>query len=160
MQADWTGIDPDGPEAAALIQVMVDTRIGFDPTLSIQRIGERQRRTFSLEEYTRAKEAVKKMGRFVHNAWQAGVTILAGTDDGNLFDEMDDYASAGLTNQAILEAATANGATWLRKQDVFGTLQTGRRADFILVDGDPLARIRDIRKIQLVVQDGRVVFRK
>jgi imidazolonepropionase-like amidohydrolase len=160
MQADWTGIDPDGPQAASLIKLMVDTHIGFDPTLSIQRIRDQQRQAFSLEEFERAREAVKKMGRFVHNAWQAGATILAGTDDGNLFDEMDDYAAAGLPNEAILKAATVNGATWLGKQDVFGTLAPGRRADFILVDGDPLSDIKAVRKIRVVVQDGRIVFRK
>lgn len=160
MQADWTGIDPDGPDAASLIKLMVDTHLGFDPTLSIQRISDARRQTFSLEEFEKAQAAVKKMGRFVHNAWQAGVTILAGTDDGNLFDEMDDYKSAGLTNEAILEAATVNGATWLGQQGTFGTLEKGKRADFILVEGDPLANIRDVRKIQVVVQDGRVVFKK
>ena len=84
--------------------------------------------------------------------------ILAGTDDGNLFDEMDDYAAAGLPNEAILAAATANGAAWLGREDEFGTLVVGRRADFVLVDGDPLADIRNARKVQVVVQDGRVAF--
>jgi imidazolonepropionase-like amidohydrolase/Tol biopolymer transport system component len=160
MQADWTGIDPDGPDAASLIKLMADSHIGFDPTLSIQRIRDQQRQVFTLEQYSRAQESVKKMGRFVHNAWKAGVMILAGTDDGNLFDEMDDYAAAGLTNEAILKAATVNGATWLGREGTFGTLEAGKRADFILVDGDPLADIRDVRKVQVVVQDGRVVFRK
>jgi imidazolonepropionase-like amidohydrolase len=160
MQADWTGIDPDGPAAASLIQLMKKTDIGFDPTLSIQRIKPQQREALSLEQFQRAQEATQKMGRFVYNAWHAGVQILAGTDDGNLFDEMDDYAAAGLPNAAILEAATANGAAWLRRQDTFGTLQPGQRADFILVDGNPLADIEDVREIQVVVQDGRVVFRK
>jgi imidazolonepropionase-like amidohydrolase len=160
MQADWTGIDPDGPAAASLIQLMKKTDIGFDPTLSIQRIRPQQREALSLQEYQRAQESTKKMGRFVYNAWRAGVQILAGTDDGNLFDEMDDYAAAGIPNDAILEAATANGAAWLRLQDTFGTLQPGKLADFILVDGDPLADIKNVRKIQVVVQDGRVVFRK
>jgi len=160
MQADWTGIDPDGPAAAGLIAQMVRSHLGFDPTLSIQRIPDRQRETFGLEAFARAREAVRKMGRFVFNAWQAGVTILAGTDDGDLADELDDYAAAGLTNEAILQTATVNGARWLHQQDVFGTLEQGKRADFILVDGDPLANLKDVRKVQAVVQSGRVVFRK
>ena len=160
MQADWTGIDPDGPQAASLIKLMADTHIGFDPTLSIQRIPDEQRKVFGLDAFMKAREAVRKMGRFVHNAWEAGVMILAGTDDGNLFDEMDNYAAAGIPNDAILKAATVNGATWLGRQAHFGTLQPGKRADFILVDGDPLSNIKDVRKIRLVVQDGRVVFRK
>lgn len=160
MQADWTGIDPDGPDAASLIELMADAKIGFDPTLSVQRIPDARRETFGMEEFERARAAAKKMGRLVHNAWQAGVPILAGTDDGSLFDEMEDYSSAGLTNEAILQAATVNGSTWLGQRGAFGTLERGRRADFILVDGDPLANIGDVREIRVVVQDGRVVFRK
>ncbi len=108
----------------------------------------------------RARESVRRMGRFVRNAWDAGVPILAGTDDGNLFDEMDDYAAAGLPNAAILRAATANGALWLGQEEEFGTLEPGRRGDFVLVDGDPLAEISDARKVRLVAQGGRVVFRR
>jgi imidazolonepropionase-like amidohydrolase len=158
MQADWTGIDLDGPEARALLKRMADTHTTLDPTLSVQRIPDRMRQSLGLEAFRRARESVRGMGRFVHDAWRAGVPILAGTDDGNLFDEMDDYAAAGLPNQAILAAATANGAAWLGREDEFGTLVVGRRADFVLVDGDPLADIRNARKVQVVVQDGRVAF--
>jgi len=158
MQADWTGIDLDGPEARALLKRMADTHTALDPTLSVQRIPDGMRRSLGLEAFRRARESARGMGRFVHDAWQAGVPILAGTDDGNLFDEMDDYAAAGLPTEAILAAATANGAAWLGHEDDFGTLEVGRRADFVLVDGDPLDDITNTRKVRVVVQDGRVAF--
>jgi imidazolonepropionase-like amidohydrolase len=160
MQADWTGIDPDGPAARDLIQVMADHQVGFDPTLSVQRISDARRQTFGLEAFRRARESVRRMGRFVHNAWEAGVPILAGTDDGNLFDEMDDYGAAGLPNDAILQAATVNGARWLGKDAEFGTVEPGKRGDFVLVDGDPLADLKAVRNVRVVVQDGRVVFER
>jgi len=158
MQADWTGIDLDGPAARALLKQMADTRTALDPTLSVQRIPDRMRRSLGLEAFRHARESVREMGQFVHEAWRAGVPILAGTDDGNLFDEMDDYAAAGVPNEAILAAATANGASWLGRENDFGTLVVGRRADFVLVDGDPLEDIKSARKVQVVVQDGRVAF--
>ncbi len=160
MQADWTGIDPDGAEAQALIADMARHHIGFDPTLSIQKIDDGARQRFSLDEFARARESYRRMGRFVYNAWKAGVPLLAGTDDGNLFDEMEAYADVGIPNEAILQAATVNGARWLGKEDEFGTIRAGLRGDFVLVDGDPLKDIHAVRAIDVVVQDGRVVFRR
>jgi imidazolonepropionase-like amidohydrolase len=57
-----------------------------------------------------------------------------------------------------LLAATANGAKWLRKYDEFGSIEPGKRANLVLVDGDPLAEIRDIRKIAYVIKDGRIAW--
>lgn len=65
-----------------------------------------------------------------------------------------------MPNAAILEAATANGATCLGKEAEFGTIAAGRRADLIIVDDDPLDNVGDIRTIDVVVEDGRIVFRK
>jgi imidazolonepropionase-like amidohydrolase len=145
---------------AALIQKMVTTHVGFDPTLSIQQITDDMRKTVGLDQFVAAQQSYKRMGRFVALAQQKGVFLLAGTDDGSLFDELDAYDSVGVPNAAILQAATVNGAKWLGKDAEFGTLAVGRRADLIIVDGDPLKTIGDIRKIDIVVKDGRIVFRK
>jgi len=160
MQADWREIDPDSPRVAALIEKMATTHVGFDPTLSIQQIGDDMRKTVGLGQFAAAQQSYKRMGRFVALAQQKGVFLLAGTDDGSLFDELDAYDSVGVPNAAILQAATVNGAKWLGKGAEFGTLAVGRRADLIIVDGDPLKTIGDIRKIDIVVEDGRIVFRK
>ena len=68
MQADWTGIDPDGPEARDLLRLMADRRTALDPTLSVQRIPDSMRGTLDLEAFQRATESVRKMGRFVYDA--------------------------------------------------------------------------------------------
>lgn len=160
MQSDWSRIDPDGERATALIQRMVESGVAFDPTLTVQRIGERDRGRYGLETYQVARDTYDKMGRFVRRAQEAGVPILAGTDDGDLFAELEAYAAVGIPNAEILRAATVNGARWLHKAGDFGTIQPGRRADFLLVDGDPLRDIRDLRKIVVVVKDGRIVVRR
>jgi imidazolonepropionase-like amidohydrolase len=158
MQADWREIDPDGPEVSALIRRMVETNTALDPTLRIQRIDDAARSQFSLELFAAAEQSYQRMGRFVRKAQEAGVLLLAGTDNVNLFDELEAYAEFGIPNAAILKAATVNGARWLGKEDEFGTIEPGKRAHLMLVDGDPLEDIKEIRNVVLVVKDGVVVF--
>lgn len=160
MQADWSDIDPDSPAVEALIKMMIEKKVAIDPTLTIQRIGEGHRRRFGPEQFALAQETFKRMSRFVERAQKMGVMLLAGTDNVNLHDEMETYAEAGISNVEILKAATANGAEWLGKKSEFGTIEVGKRADIILVDGDPVANIKEIRKISVVIKDGRVAFKK
>ncbi len=158
MQSDWSKIDPNGPEAGNLIEKMVKDKVGFDPTLSIQKIDDSERKGLNLEEFTKARNAYQKMGAFVARAQKAGVLLLAGTDDGSLFDEMEAYEQAGVPRLAVIQAATRNGAEWLGKEGDFGSITPGLRADLIIVDGDPLAGIKNIRNIRTVIKDGEVVF--
>lgn len=160
MQADWRDVDPDGQGATTLIGKMVSHKVGFDPTLAIQRIGAPVRKRLGLEEFVTATNSYARMSRFVANADRAGVRLLAGTDNGSLFDELEAYADAGVPPAAVLRAATTNGADWLGKGAEFGTIEPGKRAHLILVDGDPLKNVRDLRKLQTVIKDGRIVFRK
>jgi imidazolonepropionase-like amidohydrolase len=85
---------------------------------------------------------------------------LAGTDNVGLFDELEAYAEAGVPTFEILRAATINGANWLGAKTDFGTIEPGKRAHLILVDGDPLEDISELRNIDLVVKDGVIVFRR
>ena len=113
-----------------------------------------------MEQFETMRETYKRMSQFVARAQKAGVLLLAGTDNGSLFNELESYASAGVPNIEIVKAATVNGARWLGKDSEFGTIEPGKRADLLIVDGDPLADIKDLRKISAVIQDGRVVFSK
>jgi hypothetical protein len=160
MQANWTDIDPDGAGAGALIRLMIDKHIGFDPTLAIQRLGDSDRRRFGLEQLAIVKDSYKRMAQFVARADKMGALLLAGTDNESLFDELDAYAEAGIPNAEILKAATVNGAEWLGKRNEFGTLEAGKRANLIIVDGDPLKDLKDLRRLSVVIKDGRVVYRK
>jgi len=160
MQADWSRIDPMGPEVSALIQRMAETGTALDPTLYIQRIEESARSRFSLEQFGLSTQAYERMGVFVRRAVEAGVPLLAGTDNVGLFNELEAYAAAGVPNHQILRAATVNGARWLGRADDVGTVEPGMRAHLILVDGDPLEDIAQLRNIDLVVKDGVIVFQR
>ncbi|MEJ2204361.1 MAG: amidohydrolase family protein [Gemmatimonadota bacterium] len=159
MQADWSAIDPDAPEVDVLIRRLAETGTALDPTLSVQRIDDDQRSRFSLEAFGRARQSFERMKVFVRKAVEAGVPLLAGTDNLLLHEELETYASAGVPNATILEAASVNGARWLGRDD-FGTVEVGKRANLILVDGDPLDDIAVLREVDLVLKDGVVVFRR
>ena len=47
-----------------------------------------------------------------------------------------------------------------RPEKDFGTVEVGKRANLVLVEGDPLKNIKDLRAIAVVIKDGRIVFRK
>ncbi len=95
-----------------------------------------------------------------------GVPIVFGTDSGiptrfmGYFEhlEMGMMADAGLTPMQIIVSATKNAAEYLGLKDL-GTLSPGHRADFIILDDDPLADIRNVRKISGVFISGDEVVK-
>ena len=104
--------------------------------------------------YTKMLEAV---GRF----HRAGVPIVAGTDDfaGFTFQrELELYVKAGIPANEVLRIATWNGATYARVLADRGSIERGKRADLILVDGDPTRDISAIRNVALVLQDGDAYY--
>ena len=71
--------------------------------------------------------------------------------------ELELLVEAGLTPNQTLQVATYNGAKYSRLLDDRGVISPGRRADLILVDGDPTKNISDIRKVALVIK-GDVAY--
>jgi hypothetical protein len=75
----------------------------------------------------------------------------------DLHQEMQVMAEAGLTPMQIIMGSTKYPAEMLRKQNLLGTVEAGKLADVIIVNADPLQDIKNLDKIDTVVQDGRVV---
>jgi imidazolonepropionase-like amidohydrolase len=67
---------------------------------------------------------------------------------------------AGVPHEAILRMATEGSATALGINDHVGMLQTGMRADCVLLDSDPLADIEALSTVSLVVKEGRIVYQR
>ncbi|MEZ4416690.1 MAG: amidohydrolase family protein [Gemmatimonadota bacterium] len=63
----------------------------------------------------------------------------------------------GMTPAQAIVAATRTGAIASQGLDEFGTLEVGKRADILLLDADPLADITNIRKLSMVMKDGRII---
>jgi hypothetical protein len=99
---------------------------------------------------------------------RVGVPILAGTGAGeyglvagfSLHDELAQLVATGLTPLEALRAATVNPARFMRASDSLGTVEAGKLADLVLLDGDPLASIRNTRRIRAVIANGRLYDRK
>ncbi len=81
----------------------------------------------------------------------------APSDPAGLHAELESLVSAGLSNHAALLAATAHAAEAIGLSGQLGRIRVGYVADLLLLDADPLADIRNTRRIVVVVQGGRVV---
>ena len=65
--------------------------------------------------------------------------------------------SFGLTPADVLRSATVHAAELVNVATVSGTLEAGKAADLIAVDGDPLAAVRDLSKVAFVMKGGAVM---
>ena len=91
----------------------------------------------------------------------AGVNIVLGTDGNTPWAphvEMADMVAAGMTPMQVITASTKNPAAFLRMPDA-GTLETGKSADFIVLDANPLDDITNTRRIAAVYLRGAAVDR-
>jgi imidazolonepropionase-like amidohydrolase len=103
----------------------------------------------------------------LRRVFEAGIPIAVGPDTGvpgafpgiAVHREMELMVGAGVPPGAVLVAATKTGAEYLGQSSI-GTIERGKRADLLLVNGDPLKDIKDTRKIELVMKDGRVIDRE
>jgi imidazolonepropionase-like amidohydrolase len=119
------------------------------------------------EEVRRARRNFPKYLERVGAMRRAGVEFLAGTDAGcmycfpgfSLHDELELLVRAGLTPLEALQAATRNPARYFGRLKELGTVEPGKLADLVLLDADPLADIRNTRKIAAVVVGGRLLPR-
>jgi Amidohydrolase family len=104
--------------------------------------------------YAKMLEAVARFHR-------AGVPIVSGTDNFAGFTlqrELELYVKAGIPANEVLRIATWNGATYARVLADRGSIERGKRADVILIDGDPTQNISTIRNVALVLQDGDAYY--
>ncbi|WP_157245039.1 amidohydrolase family protein [Nonomuraea typhae] len=95
---------------------------------------------------------------------QAGVPLLAGSDTSpltvpgfGLHREMELMAEAGIPPMRVLQAATRNAARFLGTLGDLGTVEEGKLADLVVLDGDPLADIGNVRRVHSVVLGGRMI---
>ena len=89
---------------------------------------------------------------------KAGVPIVAGTDQTvpghSLHREIELYVQAGFTPMEAIQAATIVPARVMGLDKEIGTVEAGKRADVIILDGNPLESIRNVRKVEFVITNG------
>jgi cytosine/adenosine deaminase-related metal-dependent hydrolase len=83
---------------------------------------------------------------------------------GNFFhsvmNEVRALKLAGVPNDTILRMATSDAATALDIDDRVGTIELGKLADLVLLAGDPLTDIEALGRVELVMKEGRIVYRR
>ena len=96
---------------------------------------------------------------------KSGVRLRVGTDTGSMYtlpteamwQEMDLMVEYGMPPQEVIAAATRRNAEWLGMLGDLGTVTEGKLADIIVVDGNPLVSMRDLRHVVTVIKDGKVL---
>jgi imidazolonepropionase-like amidohydrolase len=122
----------------------------------------------SAEQAAQAKQAAARRSALeadnVRRVHAAGIPVAMGTDAGNpltlhgpsVYLEMEALHAAGLKPLEVIVAATRNGALAMGRLADFGTIERGKIADIIVLRADPLADIRNVRSVELIVRGGAV----
>lgn len=103
------------------------------------------------------KDSYRAMLAMTKRMYDAGVPILAGTDATAglmLHRELELEVQAGIPPAKSLQIATLNAARLLKQEKELGSIAPGKRADFLLVEGNPAEHISDIRRGRMVMKDG------
>ena len=179
-------LDLNGPDFKAFVQLLKEKEIEIDPTVSIfegmfsTRAGEpdpqfeaildrlpiQVRRGYysgglpipegKEQQY---KDSFAKLLKILENLHSNGVTLLPGTDampGFALHKELENYVKAGIPANEVLQLATIISAKNVGMDDRLGSVEKGKMADLVLVDGNPVENISDIRRVELTIKDGKV----
>ena len=150
------------------ISLLDHKNAGYLPrVLREQALGQYERYAkFAPERLNNAREGYKKLEDLMRRYVKAGGLLRAGSDPNNglpglgLHQEMVMFVEAGITPMQAIQAGTINSAKAFRKDKDYGTLESGKVADIVLVDGDPLKDIWTVQNVTLVVQGGKIVDRE
>jgi imidazolonepropionase-like amidohydrolase len=108
-------------------------------------------------------QGLKKELQFEYAFVKAGGLLMSGADPTGNGGALAGFADqrniellveGGFTAVEAIRIATSNGAKFLGELSRFGTVQAGKQADLVVLEGNPVARIADIRRIRLVFKDG------
>jgi imidazolonepropionase-like amidohydrolase len=177
-------VSDDSPQVKNVIKILREHHTVVDPTLALLEIifhpSDKPISTFEpgiLKVAPELQEGLETMGvppqqgiqsaaRFrtllatVRVLHEAGIPMVAGTDQAvpgfSLDREIELYVQAGFTPMEAIQAATLVPARAMGMENESGTIEPGKRADVIVVDGNPLETISDIRKVSLVFANGRM----
>jgi cytosine/adenosine deaminase-related metal-dependent hydrolase len=178
-------LDLDSPRVGAFIAMLKEKQIVLDPTLGafegmftdrpgtasaglapvLSRLpAQVQRSAFqgglpAGEKDRVYRDSFRAMQRMLKRFYDEGVPLVAGTDGLEglmLHRELELWVDAGIPAARVLQAATLGAARVVKADGDSGSISTGKRADLLLVDGNPAADIADIRRTRIVIKDGTV----
>ncbi len=163
------------------IQLMAEKGTFYDPTivcnLSAEYIAEREQKIAELDlndtdEVIEGRTKVAfidertpshalNQRNILRKAVKAGVRVLAGGDGTPIGEqvllELEQQVLSGLDEMQVLINATRNSADMMGMLDDIGTVEEGKLADLIVIEDNPLEHISNIRKLKMVIKDGKIV---
>ena len=153
----WNEIKLDTPQARSLFRLIADSGVVVSPTLAVF---ERQRGDKDTSAFH--ENGFKQMEAFVGLANKAGARIVVGSHSdvphakrGWAYQrELELLVESGLTPMQALVAGTMENARYFRISDRLGSVEAGKLADLVLVEGDPSKNISDMRRIKRVMLNG------
>ncbi len=119
--------------------------------------------TKSAGDAERFRIGYAKMSRFLKKFHDAGGLLLAGSASSvmvpgaSIHREMEMLVDLGLSPRQVIEIATRRNAEFLRKGTELGTIAAGKLADIIIVERNPYENISNIRRVVLVMKDGKII---
>lgn len=149
------------------LSILDQKNAGYLPrVLREQALGQYERYAkFAPERLNNAREGYKKLEDLMRRYVKAGGLLRAGSDPNNglpglgLHQELVMFVEAGITPMQAIQAGTINSAKAFRKDKDYGSVEAGKVADIVVIDGDPLQDIWAVQNVKLVVQGGKVVDR-
>jgi imidazolonepropionase-like amidohydrolase len=156
----WSMVDLDSPRANAVYKLIVDRGTVVSPTLAVfeRQPGDKD----TTEMHVRA---FKQMEAFVGHAFRAGAHVVVGSHSdvphakrGWAYQrEMELLVDSGLTPMQAIVAGTLENARFFHASDRLGSIEVGKLADLVLVEGNPLRNISDMRRVKRVMLNGEWV---
>lgn len=159
----WNSINLDTPRARALSKLIVDSRIFVSPTLAVFERQTGDKNTTAVHVH-----AFKQMEAFIRLVHAGGAKIVVGSHSdvphakrGWAYQrELELLVQSGLTPMEAIVAGTLENARFFRIANRLGSVETGKLADLVLLDRDPLKDISNMRRVKRVMLNGRWVETK
>ena len=153
----WNSIDFNSPRAKALFKLIADRGVFVSPTLAVF-----ERQTGDKDTKDIHVQAFKKMETFVRLAHTAGAKIVVGSHSdvphakrGWAYQrELELLVESGLTPMQALVAGTMENARYFHISERLGSIEPGKVADLVMVEGDPSKNISDMRRVKRVMLNG------
>jgi amidohydrolase family protein len=154
----------DRRKAATLFRTFVRSGMWQVPTfVALERVWAERRPSLAAADAAAAERAANKTREMFVDMKRAGVKVMAGSDLPlppasaalPLHDELVALVRAGLTSAEALEAATRAPAEFLGRLSTDGTIEIGKRANVVLLAGNPLEDIANTRRVAAVILRGR-----
>lgn len=183
-QSTMAALDPASAEVQALFKYLIDKKVTVTSTLTIfetftpgrplppgldvlitplrEQFEQRHAATSRSTTSPYLKAFPKGMAMELAFA-RAGGTLVAGTDPTGGGGVIPGYSNqraiellveAGFTPLEAIRICTLNGANYLGRGNLVGSIAVGKQADLVVIDGNPAAQIADVRKVQMVFKQG------